>query len=167
VLLALTAIALGPLLAFGGYFFLHESELEGYTGKEAWVRSAICGGVYALTWGIYWLIPQYLLENATMAENSLLTASLLLLVMMVIGTITAILAFELENFAGVMHYMLYLSITLTLTIIAGTAIAQPLAKEGAAANASGSKKRTVQVAPSKAAATAPASAKPATGAAPK
>jgi hypothetical protein len=97
----------------------------------------------------------------------LLTASLLLLVMMVIGTITAILAFELENFAGVMHYMLYLSITLTLTIIAGTAIAQPLAKEGAAANASGSKKRTVQVAPSKAAATAPASAKPATGAAPK
>lgn len=148
-LLALTALGLGPLLAYGGYFFLHESELEGYSGKEAWVRSAACGGVYAFTWAIYWLIPQYLLENITMAENSLITASCLLLVMIIIGSITAVLAFELENFAGVMHYMLYLAVTMVLTIVAGTAIAQPLAKEGQATSTTGgSKKRAVQVAPS-------------------
>lgn len=148
-LLALTALGLGPLLAYGGYFFLHESELEGYSGKEAWVRSAACGGVYAFTWAIYWLIPQYLLENITMAENSLITASCLLLVMIIIGSITAVLAFELENFAGVMHYMLYLAVTLVLTIVAGTAIAQPLAKEGQTTSATGgSKKRAVQVTPS-------------------
>jgi hypothetical protein len=148
-LLALTALGLGPLLAYGGYFFLHESELEGYSGKEAWVRSAACGGVYAFTWAIYWLIPQYLLENITMAENSLITASCLLLVMIIIGSITAVLAFELENFAGVMHYMLYLAVTMVLTIVAGTAIAQPLAKEGQATSATGgNKKRAVQVAPS-------------------
>lgn len=155
-LLALASIGLGPLLAYGGYFFLHESELEGYSGKEAWVRSAACGGVYAFTWAIYWLLPQYLLENTTMAENSLVTASLLLVAMIIIGSITAVLALELENFSGVMHYMFYLAVTMVLTIVAGTAIAQPLAKEGQETKLTGgSKKRAVQ------GASAPAANKPA------
>lgn len=164
VLLALTSIALGPLLAYAGYFFLNESELQGYTGKEAWVRSAACGGIYAITWGLYWLIPKYLLEAFSMAEYSLVTASVMLLVMMVIGSIAAVLLLELENLAGVMHYMLYLAVTLLLTIVAGTPIAQPFAKEGQATSAAGgSKKRAVQVTPSTPAPTnnKPAAAKPA------
>lgn len=155
-LLALTAIALGPLLAYGGYFFLHESELEGYSGKEAWLRAAACGGVYAVTWGIYWLVPQYLLETATMAETTLITASVLLIAMVVIGSITAVLSFELENFAGVMHYLLYLGVTMLLAIVAGAAIAEPLAQASqGAASGSGNKKRAIQVAPSTPSASVP------------
>jgi len=160
-LLVLTSLALGPLLAYAGYFFLYESELEGYKGQEAWLRSGICGAVYALTWGIYWLIPKYLLDAASMAEYSLITASVMFIIMMVIGSIAAVLLLELENFAGVMHYMLYLAVTLVLTIVAGTAIAQPFAKDGQATSATGgSKKRAVQVTPSTPP-KSPAAAKPA------
>lgn len=162
-LLAIASVVLGPLLAYGGYFFLHESELEGYTGKAAWGRAAVCGAIYAITWAIYWLVPVYIFENITMAETSLVTASVLLLVMVVIGSITAVLAFELENFAGVMHYLLYLTVTMILTVVAGTAIAEPLARSGqGAAETGGNKKRAVQVAP-----TNPAPANPAATPKPK
>jgi hypothetical protein len=153
VLLALTSIALGPLLSYGGYFFLHESELEGYKGKELWIRSAACGGVYALTWGIYWLIPKYLLDTVSMAESSLILASMLLIAMVIIGSVAAVLSLELETLTGVMHYMLYLTVTMVLAIIAGTAIAEPLAKPGQGGTVGGNKKRAVQVTPSTPAAT--------------
>lgn len=153
-LLAISSVVLGPLLAYGGYFFLHESELEGYSGKAAWARAGVCGLIYSITWAIYWLVPIYVFENVTMAETSLITASVLLIAMVAIGSITAVLAFELETFAGVMHYMFYLAVTMILTIVAGTAIAEPLAKTGkGATETGGNRKKAVQVAPSN---TAPA-----------
>lgn len=157
-LLAIGALVLGPVLAWGGYFFLRESELEGYSGKELLIRSAACGVIYAITWGLYWLIPSYLLDAGSLAEVTLLMASIMLVVMVVIGAITSVMSLELESFTGVMHYLLYLIVTMVLAVVSGLAIAEPLAKPGQGkAGPGGSGKKAVQVAP-KAATPAPAAA---------
>ena len=42
-LLALAAVVLGPVVAWAGYTFLRDDELEGYTGTNLWLRSLACG----------------------------------------------------------------------------------------------------------------------------
>ncbi|HEY2760097.1 MAG TPA: hypothetical protein VGI75_05120, partial [Pirellulales bacterium] len=51
--LAIGAILLGPPLAWGGYTFLRDPELEAYSGLALAIRSVGCGLVFALCWGIY------------------------------------------------------------------------------------------------------------------
>ncbi|MGD9637352.1 MAG: hypothetical protein AB7U97_29030, partial [Pirellulales bacterium] len=55
-LLALGAIILGPPLAWAGYTFLRDDELEGYAGANLALRATACGLVYALLWGVYLFI---------------------------------------------------------------------------------------------------------------
>lgn len=146
-ILTIAAFLLGPALAFGGYLFLRESELQGFSGRELLVRAAICGMVYAITWGIYWLIPKYLMDQGTLGETSLIMASIMLIVMIIIGSIAAVLALELETGAAVFHYLLYLTATIILAVVSGLALAEPLAKPGKSAAPGTSGKRAVQVAP--------------------
>ena len=47
------AIVLGPPLAWAGYTFLRDAELEGYQGTPLIIRSLACGLVYALLWGVF------------------------------------------------------------------------------------------------------------------
>ena len=54
---ALGALILSPVLAFAGYTFLRNDDLEPYRGRELLVRAAICGTVYAALWGAYALVP--------------------------------------------------------------------------------------------------------------
>ena len=48
---ALGAIMLGPPLAWAGYTFLRDPELEAHHGAPLIIRSLACGLVYALLWG--------------------------------------------------------------------------------------------------------------------
>src|SRR4051812_5046599 len=50
----LGSILLGPPLAFAGYTFLRDDELEPYRGKEVLLRSLACGAAFAAIWGAYW-----------------------------------------------------------------------------------------------------------------
>src|SRR5436190_9570650 len=49
----LAAIVLGPPLAWAGYTFLRDPELEAYQGIPLLIRSIVCGLVYALLWGLF------------------------------------------------------------------------------------------------------------------
>ena len=44
---------ISPLLALAGYSFLYDEELEHYKGISLFIRSAICGLIYALLWGVF------------------------------------------------------------------------------------------------------------------
>jgi hypothetical protein len=103
--------------------------------------------VYAITWGIYWLIPKYLMDLGTLGETSLIMASIMLIAMIIIGSIAAVLALELETGAAVFHYLLYLTATIILAVVSGLALAEPLAKPSKNAAPGTSGKRAVQVAP--------------------
>ena len=52
-ILAGGAVLLGPLLAWAGYGFLRDQELEPHAGVTLWVRSAIAGAVFAVSWLVY------------------------------------------------------------------------------------------------------------------
>src|SRR5947207_2865914 len=53
---ALAAIVLGPPLAWAGYTFLRDPELEAHQGTGLMIRSMACGLVYALLWGLFWFL---------------------------------------------------------------------------------------------------------------
>src|SRR3569623_175011 len=59
VLLPIGAVALAPLLAFAGYTFLRDDELEPFRGHEVILRSLACGLAWAALWGAYWFIVMY------------------------------------------------------------------------------------------------------------
>ena len=127
-LLVLGTIFLAPPLVFAGYWFLRDDELEGYTGRELWIRTAACSVVFMITWGVYAMLPMYLFEYQSLAEITGLELALLIPVMIAIGTAASVLAMELEVGQAALHYLLYLSITLILAVIMGTALALPLAE---------------------------------------
>lgn len=126
-LLAIGALLLAPPLVYAGYWFLQDDELEGYSGKEMLIRCAICSAVFAFTWLLYNAIPTYLNNHKSLAEFSGLDLVIMVPIMITIGTLASVLTFELEALQGMLHYMLYLSITVFLALIMGTKLASPFA----------------------------------------
>ncbi len=126
ILVSLGALLIAPPLIIAGYGFLRDTELGGYTGKELMVRTAISSVVFAITWGIYVFLSHYF-ENKTVAETPVLQMVILVAIMVVIGTLTSLGAFELEVGQAALHYMLYFAITFVLSVIMGIAIGEPLA----------------------------------------
>lgn len=125
-LLVMGSILLALPLCFVGYWFLHDDELEGFTGKQLLVRVGVGSLVFAATWGIYALVPIYLFEHASTAEISGLQMAVFIAVMIALGTVASILIFELEVMQGMLHYMFYFAITFLLAWLAGTPLAEPL-----------------------------------------
>jgi hypothetical protein len=50
------SILLGPLLAWAGYQFLRDPELDPYRGGPLWLRASIAGLACALGWAVYFLL---------------------------------------------------------------------------------------------------------------
>lgn len=105
------AILLGPLVAWGGYAFLRDPELEPYSGAQLWLRATICGMVYALAWAVFWFIvnqvePDYI--NKGLAIFQMLIPSVLAFV---IGTLAAYVTLDLEPFNAFFHCALYFVLT--------------------------------------------------------
>ena len=111
--LALGALALGPALAFGGYTFLHNDELEPYRGQELLVRVLACGAAYAFLWGVYWWI-QSTLEIEFTATSMVYVLPPFLLA----GGFAALASLEFDFLMGILHYALYLLVTALLCFIA-------------------------------------------------
>jgi hypothetical protein len=126
-LLVFGAIALAPPLVMLAYTFLRNDELEGYSGKEYLVRTAICSLVFAVTWFLYATVALYL-DNKSLAEVPVAQMAALMVGMIVIGTIASLATLELEIGQAVMHYLTYFAAAFFLCLIMRVELAEPLAK---------------------------------------
>lgn len=125
-LLGAGALLLALPLTFVGYWFLHDDELEGFQGKSLMIRCCIGALAFAATWAIYAFIPAYLFEYTSTAQIGGFEMVLFVAVMIGLGTVAAVLIFELELLQGMLHYMFYFAITFVLAWLAGTPLAEPL-----------------------------------------
>ncbi len=130
-LLAISSIGLAIPIAILGYWFLHDDELQGYGGRQLWIRGAVCALGFAATWGLYAFVPWYL-SGSPMAEISAGEMALFVAIMIAMGTAVSVLALELEIVQGLLHYMLYFAISFVLAWLAGTQLAAPLSRQAVA-----------------------------------
>src|SRR5262245_15262669 len=116
----LGSVLLGPPLAFAGYTFLRDDELEPYRGMEVILRSLACGLVFAAIWGAYWLVFAYLNPKPPSGwQPSWQIMCAVVPIMIGIGAVASQASFELELTTGALHYAIYLSATVVLRFIMG------------------------------------------------
>jgi hypothetical protein len=114
-IMAVGAILLGPPLAYGCYSFLRNQELEPYRGVPLFVRSTICGLVYAALWGVYSLLVQYLFGGHIEMPGLVFLAP----PMLAAGGVAALSSLDLEFMPAVVHYGIYLAVTMLLRHLIG------------------------------------------------
>lgn len=116
VLLLIAGLAVvSPVLAWAGYEFLRNDEFEPYEGMALYARAGVCGGVYAMLWGVFvWFIPPYMLEE-TWAWMFVAPPFLF------VGSLAALACFDLEPGMAFLHYSFYLLVTVLLAWIVGIA----------------------------------------------
>jgi predicted Zn finger-like uncharacterized protein len=114
----LGSILLGPPLAFAGYTFLRDDELEPYRGTEVLVRSLICGLVFAAIWGAYWFVFAYLYPKPPSGwQPDWQIMAAVVPIMIALGAVAAQSSFELELTSAAFDYALYLAATVLLRVI--------------------------------------------------
>lgn len=118
LILASGSIALGPLLAWAGYLFLRDQELEPYTGGALWGRATACGLIFALSWFVYVLIASQIGETGW-RENGLeiWQMGFAAAVAIGIGTFASFVTLDLEPIMGFLHCALYFAVTVGLRIL--------------------------------------------------
>jgi phage FluMu protein Com len=115
LLQGIAALALAPLVVVAGYSFLRNDEFEPYRGQDLWLRAAACGAAYAFLWGIYaWAL--YVLEIEEIATYQLV---FVMPALVAAGAFVAFASLDLDYSTGLLHYGLYLIITILLRIVAG------------------------------------------------
>lgn len=119
-ILAGGAVLLGPLLSWGGYTFLRDDELEGYSGPNLWLRSLACGLVYALLWYVYTFIGGIWFGPDAFAKGLEIWQMMVLAVPIgAMGTMAAYVAFDLDPGSGFFHWALYFAVTVMLRLVIG------------------------------------------------
>src|SRR4051812_10564331 len=117
--LAAGAIVLGPPLAWAGYAFLRDAELEGHRGTGLLLRSIACGLAFALLWAVYWFIAYRWGGNEAFTKGmpifQLVTLSVIVLG---IGTFAAFAAFDLDPGSAFFLCAMYFAVTIVLRLIA-------------------------------------------------
>ena len=116
------AILLGPPLAWAGYTFLRDSELEPYQGVPLLIRSIACGLVYALGWGLYMFLAEQIFGDKSFATPLQLEIYQLVILtagMLALGTFAAFVSFDLEPFAGFFGVALFVAVTVLLRLVLG------------------------------------------------
>jgi hypothetical protein len=120
VILAIGAVALAPPLGIAGYAALRDQELMPYRGTSLAIRVAASSAMYLVLWGAFlWLPPLVGIEPATNGTYSPYALLMIVPVMMAIGGLTAYVAYDLEFGQALMHYGLYLAVTVILSWLAG------------------------------------------------
>ncbi len=112
-LLGLGAIILAPPVAYSGYQFLRDAELEPHRGQSLMIRVAICSVVYAVSWGIYAGI------KAGLGLESMTPFYLLYIAPFMVGAgVTAAFAcFDFDFTMAGLHYSFYLLVTVLVRIL--------------------------------------------------
>ncbi len=114
------AALLGPLLAWAGYQFLLDDELEPYRGRELWLRAMAAGIVYAGLWFLYGFLITRFFDPSEIAKGlDWWYPVVFLAITIAAGILVAYVAFDLEPFAAGMHFGLFLFVTVILRVIMG------------------------------------------------
>ena len=116
LLLVVGALALAPPLAWAGYTFLRDDELEPFRGKELGLRVVICSSVYAGLWGLVALITGYVLGGDQLEVIHMVFVAP---VMIGIGAFAAFASLDFEFGVAAIHCSLYLLVTVVLRLILG------------------------------------------------
>lgn len=112
------AILLAPPLIWVGYTITRDSELEPYRGRELRNRLGIVSGIFSALWLIYiWAAP-YVLDIDFGSEMSLMSLGITLAIMLGLGAVAAMAAFELEFIGGLTIAGIYIAPMLLLAILA-------------------------------------------------
>ena len=117
-ILSAGAVLLGPVLAYAGYTFLRNEELEPHRGTPLLVRSLICGLAYAALWGVFALFVQYFNEGEQVELFQMLFVAP---VVVAIGGGIAFVTLDLDYGTGLIHYAFYLLVTIILRLLMGLA----------------------------------------------
>jgi hypothetical protein len=116
-ILGIGAFVLGPPLAWCGYVVLRNPDLEPHRGWSLWLRSAICGAVYAGLWGFYAILLYYVLEISPGERPELYQLLFMGPVFVGIGGAVAAGCFDFDFLTGAMHYGLYVVATVVLRMV--------------------------------------------------
>ena len=125
ILSAFGVISLAFPLAWVGYSFFHDDELQEYSGKERFTRVGICALIFAVTWGLYWFLAYYM-GNKTLADVDAVQFAIFLAVMFVIGSLGSLAAMDLEFAQALLHYSMYFAATFLLAMVAGVQMSEPM-----------------------------------------
>ncbi len=116
---ALAAIVLGPPLAWAGYTFMRDPELEAYQGSTLAIRSLICGLVYALLWGLFTFLGYRFFGTDTMQKGLEIFQMVVLVVpVFAAGTLAAYASFDLDPGSAFFHCAMYFAVTVLLRLVA-------------------------------------------------
>ncbi len=112
------AILLGPLVAWAGYTFLRDQELEPYSGASLWIRATAAGLVYALAWFVYVMIASQIGETGWQ-ESGLEIWQMLFAgaVAVGIGTFVGIVSLDLEPIMAALLCAMYFIVTVGLRAV--------------------------------------------------
>jgi hypothetical protein len=113
------AILLGPPLAWAGYTFLRDAELEAYVGVPLILRSLACGLVYALLWGIFMFLGGRFFGDDFAKGLEIWQMVALIVPIFAAGTLAAYASFDLEPGSAFFHCALYFAVTVMLRLVAG------------------------------------------------
>jgi hypothetical protein len=114
VLTILGSILLAPPLAFAGYTFLRDAELEPHRGIDQVLRLIAPAIVYPLLWGVYWMAFAYL-----NIQPQLIHMMFVVPAMIGVGTLTAQASLDLEFGPAALHYTMYLVAMVLLRLLMG------------------------------------------------
>lgn len=115
--LALGSILLAPPLAYLGYQVMRDDELEPHRGQSLWIRLGIVSAVYVAIWAMLWGLISYLPFGDMTQE--LYFVAIAFAVMTGLGAGAAFAALDLDYMKGMLHYGLYLLVTVLLRVVIG------------------------------------------------
>ena len=115
---ALAAIVLGPLLAWAGYTFLRDPELEAYQGLPLVIRSTVCGLVYALLWAVFVYLGFRFFGDDMKKGLEIWQMVVLILPIFAGGTLAAFASFDLDPGSAFFHCAMYFAVTVILRLVA-------------------------------------------------
>jgi len=115
----MAAVLLGPPLAWAGYTFLRDPELEGYQGTPLVIRSLVCGLVYALLWGIFVFLGDRFFGDRLNTGLEIWEMVVLVVPVFAAGTLAAYASFDLEPGSAFFHCAMYFAVTVLLRLVAG------------------------------------------------
>jgi hypothetical protein len=106
-------VLLAVPLAYGGYTFLRDDELEPYTGTSLLIRAIVTSLIYAGLWGIFALLRIYVFPSGM----DLMILAMVVVPIVAVGAAAAYGALDLSFGAAALHFGLYAGFTLILCVL--------------------------------------------------
>jgi hypothetical protein len=111
---AVGLLLVSPPTAMAGYAFLRNNDLEPHRGTSLYIRSLICGAIYAILWAIFTYA-----FNKVLPGDEIIKWGILVVPFIIAGTAAAWVSFDLEPGNAFCHYAFYLLVTNLLRWAAG------------------------------------------------